>query len=131
MSLDNIKIESKFLAYKAELEGSVTNRRREVIASELHKLSSMLSENDKVERAKLIENHKVELSEIKSDYDGQIITLIDQLKAAKKETDKLTEEKRLNKLKAQNIFKKLNARLTPDEMKLFSDGLDFIRIFVK
>ncbi len=124
-------IEAKITAYNIELERSVTNRRRTVIANELHKLSALLNEGDKSEINNLKQKHSLEISELKSDYEDQISKLIDQLNGHKKESESLKEEKRINKLKAQNIFKKLNAKLTPDEMKLFSDGLDFIRVFIK
>jgi hypothetical protein len=129
--MDKIKIEAKFLAYKAELEGRVTNRRREVIASELHKLSAQLAENEKTKIYNLNQKHGKKIEEIKSDSEEQILKLIDKMNAFKKETDALREEKRINKIKAQKIFTTLNARLTPDEVKLFKDGLDFIRVFVR
>lgn len=128
--MNKIAAEAKIIAYKAELEGSVTNRRREIIAKELHKLSASISEDEKIKEQNLIKKHTTELADVKNDYDDQIEKLIIQLNSAKKETQILTEEKRINKAKAQNIFKKLNAKLTPDEMRLFSDGLNFIRLFV-
>jgi hypothetical protein len=129
--MDKIKIESKFLAYKAELEGRVTNRRREVIASELHKLSAQLGESEKTKIDALKQKHLKEVEDLKAESEEQILNLIDQMNGFKKETEALREEKRLNKIKAQKIFTTLNARLTPDEMKLFKDGLDFIRVFVR
>ena len=129
--MNKIAIEAKIKAFNVELEGSVTNRRRKVIADELHRLSALLSEDEKIKEQRLKSKHAKELEEIKADYDEQIAKLIDQIKFKDKETEALKEEKRLNKLKAQNIFKKLNGRLTPDEIKLFSDGLDFMRLFVR
>lgn len=129
--MDKIAIGAKIKAFNIELEGSVANRRRKVISDELHRLAALMNECDKTKEQQLKAKHAKELEEIKADYDEQIIKLIDQLQAKGKEAETLKEEKRLNKLKAQNIFKKLNGRLTPDEMKLFSDGLDFIRVFVR
>lgn len=129
--MNKIAIEAKIIAFNVELEGSVTNRRRKVIADELHRLAALMNECDKTKEQQLKAKHTKELEEIKADYDEQIIKLIAQLQAKGKEAETLKEEKRLNKLKAQNIFKKLNGRLTPDEIKLFSDVLDFIRVFVR
>ncbi len=120
-------IEAKISAYQAELTRNITNRRRDVIASELHKLSAQLLEIDKNNKKNLKDKHSLEIAGIKEDYDTQIQNLITKLNAAKKEIGSLNEEKRINKLKAQNLFKKLNAKLTPSEMQLFSDVLNFIR----
>lgn len=128
--MDKKVIESKVIAYKTELEGNITNRRRDVIVKELHKLSSLLNEFDKNEKSKVGRKHKAELDELKADYEGQISSLVVLVRSTEKIAADLLEEKRINKLKAQNVFKKLNARLTPDEVKLFYDGLSFIRIFV-
>jgi len=128
--MDRKAIEIKITAYNLELERGVTNRRKDVIAKEFHRLSALLTEDLKNKEQNLIKKYNSELADVKNDCDEQIEKLISQVNAEKKEAEKLKEEKRINKLKAQNIFKKLNAKLTPDEMKLFSDGLDFIRLFV-
>lgn len=128
--MDRIAIEAKITAYKIELERNIPNRRKDLIANDLHRLSALLVERDKSWKNKIGRKHKDQIDNLKLDHEEEVNNLIRKLKDAQKDAEKLNEEKRLNKLKAQNVFKKLNARLTPDEIKLFSDGLAFIRLFV-
>jgi len=123
-------VEARFLAYKTELERNPTNRRKDVIASELHRLSSEIGENEKNKINRLKLKHQQEIAELKNSYDEEITQLNNSLIYRGKELNKLKEENNMNKLKAQNVFKKLNARLSPSDFELFKDGLAFIRLFV-
>lgn len=130
MKSNNLSVESRFLAYKTELERNPTNRRKDFIASELHRLSSEIGENEKniINRLKL--KHQQEISDLKNSYEGEIESLNKSLIFRSKEVSEFKEFNKMNKLKAQNTFKKLNARLTPSEYASFSDGLAFIRLFI-
>lgn len=127
---DNLSIEARLLAYKTELERNPTNRRKDVITSELHRLSSEIAEIEKNKISKLKLKHQKEIANLKNSYEDEITQLNKSLIFRSKEITKLNEEKNMNKLKAQNVFKKLNARLSPSDFKLFEDGLAFIRLFV-
>lgn len=128
--MDKLAIQAKIMSFEAELHGSVTNRRRTIIQKELNKLSSIINELDKNKISTLRKKYNSEIEDIKSHHSDEIKKLIIQIQIKNQEIEFFKEEKRINKIKAQNIFKKLNARLTPDEIKLFLDGLAFIRMFL-
>jgi len=127
---DNLSVEARLLAYKTELERNPTNRRKDVIISQLHILSSQIAEVEKNKINKLKLKHQTEIAELKNSYEDEITQLNKSLIFRSKEINKLNEQNNMNKLKAQNVFKKLNARLSPSDFKLFEDGLAFIRLFV-
>lgn len=128
--MNNINIEARFLALKTELTLNTTGRRRKIIIDELNKLATSINEKDKNDLNKQYRKHQAEIADLKNDYDEQIMNINKSLTYANKELIKLNEANKMNKLKAQNTFKKLNARLTPSEFTSFSDGLAFIRLFV-
>lgn len=128
--MNKTAIESKIAAFNAELERNITNRRRVVIAKELHRLSALLNESDKNDVSNLKKTYQLAIDNIKNGHEAENKAIEDKLNLMNQEVINLKKEQRLNRLAAQSIFKIMNTRLTPDEIRLFKEGLDFIRKFI-